>query len=91
MKDDRIYLGHIRDAIDDIEECTSVGRDVFMTDRMGQDAVIRKIEIIGEAAKQLSSDTKDRRSEIPWKPMAGMRDRLIHHYFRWMRAGVASG
>ena len=87
MKDDRVYLSHIQDAINDIEEYASVGRDVFMIDRMRQDAVIRKIEIIGEAAKQLSFVTKERRPEIPWKQIAGMRDRLTHHYFgvisRW--------
>ena len=49
MKDERVYLGHIRDAIKDIEEYTSVGRDPFMAERMRQDAVIRKLEIIGEA------------------------------------------
>ena len=51
MKDDRVYLGHIRDAIHDIEEYTAGGRDAFMSDRMRQDAVIRKLEIIGEAVK----------------------------------------
>jgi uncharacterized protein with HEPN domain len=81
VKDDRVYLDHIRDAISDIQEYASVGRDIFMTDRMRQDAVIRKIEIIGEAVKQLSSVTKDGRPEIPWKQIAGMRDRLTHHYF----------
>jgi uncharacterized protein with HEPN domain len=81
VKDDRVYLGHILEAINDVGEYAAVGRDVFMTDRMRQDAVIRKIEIIGEAAKQLSSATKDRRPEIPWKQITGMRDRLTHHYF----------
>ncbi len=81
MKDERVYLGHIRDAINDIEEYTSVSRDAFMAERMRQDAVIRKLEIIGEAVKQLSNSTKERRPEIPWKLIAGMRDRLTHDYF----------
>ena len=81
MKDERVYLGHIRDAINDIEAYTSVGRDAFMTERMRQDAVIRRLEIIGEAVKQLSDTTKERRPEIPWKQIAGMRDRLTHDYF----------
>ena len=51
MKDERVYLGHIRDAINDIEQYTSAGRDAFMAERMRQDAVIRKLEIIGEAVK----------------------------------------
>ncbi|HEY5618022.1 MAG TPA: hypothetical protein VIK60_08755 [Vicinamibacterales bacterium] len=45
MKDDRVYLGHIRDAIQDILQYTAVGRDAFMTDRMQQDAVARTLEI----------------------------------------------
>jgi uncharacterized protein with HEPN domain len=81
VKDERVYLGHIRDAIDDIEQYTSVGRDAFMAEPMRQDAVIRTLEIIGEAVKQLSDATKDRRAEIPWKQIAGMRDRLTHDYF----------
>ena len=52
-----------------------------MSERMRQDAVIRKLEIIGEAVKQLSEETQQRRPEIPWKQIAGMRDRLTHAYF----------
>ena len=81
MKDERAYLGHIRYAINDIEEYAWMGRDTFMAERMRQDAVIRKLEIIDEAVKQLSDATKGRRSEIPWKQIAGMRDRLTHDYF----------
>ena len=81
MKDDAIYLGHIQDAIGDIFSYTAAGRDEFMGDRMRQDAVIRKMEIIGEAVKRLSDSTKQRRAEIPWRQIAGMRDRLTHGYF----------
>ena len=48
---------------------------------MRQDAIIRKLEIIGEAVKQLTEETRARRSEIPWKQISGMRDRLTHAYF----------
>lgn len=81
MKDDRVYLGHIREAIQDIQQYAAVGRDGFMADRMRQDAVIRKLEIIGEAAKHLSGRTKELRPAIPWRRIAGMRDRLTHDYF----------
>ena len=81
MKDERVYLGHIRDAITDIEEYAAAGRDAFMAERMRQDAVIRKLEIIGEAVKRLADNAKERRPEIPWKQIAGMRDRLTHDYF----------
>lgn len=58
-----------------------MGRDAFVAERIRQDAVIRKLEIIGEAVKQLSDATKNRRPEIPWKQIAGMRDRLTRDYF----------
>jgi uncharacterized protein with HEPN domain len=80
VKDDRVYLGHIRDAIGDIENYTAGGRDAFMRERMQQDAVIRKFEIIGEAVKHLSEETTKRCPDIPWKRIAGMRDRLTHDY-----------
>jgi uncharacterized protein with HEPN domain len=81
VKDQRIYLGHIRDAIRDIQAYTSLGHDTFLAERMRQDAVIRKLEIIGEAVKNLTESTRQRRAEIPWKQIAGMRDRLTHGYF----------
>ena len=81
MKDDRVYLGHIRDAIQDIEQYAAIGHDLFLADRMRQDAVIRKLEIIGEAVKNLSAQIRQERPEIPWKRIAGMRDRLTHGYF----------
>ena len=52
-----------------------------MAERMRQDAIIRKLEIIGEAVKQLSEEPRLRRPEIPWKQIAGMRDHLTHAYF----------
>jgi uncharacterized protein with HEPN domain len=81
VKDDRIYLRHILEAIHDIQQYASVGRDGFMADTMRQDALIRKLEVIGEAVKNLSDATKERQPEIPWRRIAGMRDRLTHDYF----------
>ncbi len=81
MKDDRVYLEHVRDAIERIERYTADGREQFDADTMVQDAVIRNLEIIGEAVKQVSQDTRDLQPHIPWKQIAGMRDVLIHHYF----------
>ncbi|MDP1571027.1 MAG: DUF86 domain-containing protein [Vicinamibacterales bacterium] len=81
MKDERLYLGHIQEAIADIRIYAAVGEPVFLGDRMRQDAIIRKLEVIGEAVKQLSEPTRRRHPEIPWRQIAGMRDHLSHAYF----------
>jgi uncharacterized protein with HEPN domain len=81
MKDDRIYLFHIRDAIQHALNYTEAGRDSFFADRKTQDAVVRNLEIIGEATKHLSQQFKDAHPDISWKPIAGMRDKLTHDYF----------
>jgi uncharacterized protein with HEPN domain len=81
MKDDRIYLLHIRDAIRQIVEYTAIQKEAFCADRKTQDAVVRNLEIIGEATKRLSQPLKAAHPDIAWKPIAGMRDKLIHDYF----------
>ncbi|MEE9295487.1 MAG: DUF86 domain-containing protein [Phycisphaerae bacterium] len=81
MKDDRVYLLHIRDCLGRICGYTAEGRAAFFADTRTQDAVIRNFEVIGEAVKNLSQDYKDTHPAVPWKRIAGMRDLLIHHYF----------
>lgn len=81
-KDDRLFLLHIADAINQIFEYTAdFDRTAFMGNRLVQDAVIRQFEVIGEATKNISSDLRERNPEIPWKDLARFRDKLIHHYF----------
>ena len=80
MKDDRFYLRHILESVEKIESYTAAGRDSFMKTAIVQDAVIRNLEIIGEAAKQLSEGFKKRNADIPWRNVSGLRDILIHHY-----------
>jgi uncharacterized protein with HEPN domain len=58
VKDDRVYLQHIRDAIDDITTYTSAGRDAFFADRMQQDATLRKLEVIGQVRELSKSHRK---------------------------------
>ena len=81
MKDDEIYLLHIQDAVHRILSYTTEGEHAFMSDSKTQDAVIRNIEIIGEATKKLSDEFKNKHVDVPWKQMAGIRNILIHHYF----------
>ncbi len=78
---DRLYLRHVLDAIGAIESFTVEGQSGFMSDRKTQSAVVRQLEIIGEAVKQLSSSLTGSEPTVPWRQIAGTRDRLIHAYF----------
>jgi len=81
MKTDAIYLHHILDAIAQIEVYTEgVDEATFFQERMRQDAVIRQLEIIGEASRQLSEAFRNQHAEIPWRPIIGMRHRIAHDY-----------
>jgi len=81
-RDVRVYVEDILESITRIEEYTT-GHDEprFMADAQVQDAVLRRLEIIGEAVKNIPQSLRDRHSQIPWKTIAGLRDVLIHHYF----------
>ena len=80
MNRDRLRLLHIRDAIARIRSYVN-REDDFRREPVVQDAVIRNLEVIGEAVKALSDDLKSSRGEVQWRQIGGMRDRLIHHYF----------
>ncbi|PIS28338.1 hypothetical protein COT42_08400 [Candidatus Saganbacteria bacterium CG08_land_8_20_14_0_20_45_16] len=81
-RDNLVYLKHILDAINKAEEYIGqMNEDKFSQESLVQDGVIRQIEIIGEATKNLSEDFRNKHKQIPWKDIAGMRDKLIHGYF----------
>ena len=81
MKDDKIYIEHILQSIDRIEAYLS-GKDhqSFSDNFKTQDAVVRQLEIIGEATKRISKKLQNLNPQVPWSDMAGMRDILIHDY-----------
>lgn len=79
---DRLFLQHILAAVADIQDFAADGQATFLTDRKTQSAVIRQIEIIGEAVKNLSPELIDRAPGVPWRLIAGARDRLVHAYFK---------
>lgn len=80
MKDERVYLLHAIEAIDAILSYTADGSEAFFSDGKTQDAVIRNIEIIGQAVKGISDETRALEPAVPWWQIAGMRDKLIHEY-----------
>jgi uncharacterized protein with HEPN domain len=81
VKNDGPYLHHVLDALAQLETYAREGRARFLADRMLQEAVIRNFEVLGEAVKNLSAQTKASHPEVPWKSVAGLRDKLIHEYF----------
>jgi uncharacterized protein with HEPN domain len=80
VKSDAVYLRHILDASDKVAAYVRVGHDDFIAQSHWQDAVIRQLEIVGEATKHLTTDLRARHPEIPWRRIAGLRDVLIHDY-----------
>ncbi len=82
MKKDKAYLQDMLDAIHDIRVfMKSVGEKEFFKNKEKQYAVIRGLEILGEASKNISKELKEKYPDIPWRDIAGMRDKLIHMYF----------
>lgn len=81
MKDDRLYLSHIVEAIDRILDYASTGEANFREDLKTQDAIIRNLQVVGEAVKNVSTETRVTHPEVPWRDIAGMRDRVVHDYF----------
>jgi uncharacterized protein with HEPN domain len=80
MKDEKSYLLHVLERIARIRDFTTGGYVVFEEDLLIQDAVLRNLEVIGEAIKQISPELRAQHPQIPWRRITGMRDVLIHDY-----------
>lgn len=80
-RDPDVLLEDIRSSIDKIERYTAgLSEASFLADEKTMDAVVRNLEIIGEAAKQLPAEFKTRSPAIPWSQIAGLRNRIVHDY-----------
>lgn len=81
----RIFLDYLQDMLNSIQEIESFinGRsyEEFNENKMLKNAVVRSLEVLGEASKNIPEEVKMKHSEIPWKRISGMRDKLIHNYF----------
>lgn len=81
-RDYRDYIGDILASIEETDEFTQgMSFETFAQDRKTINAVVRSLEVLGEAAKRIPEDLRARAPGVPWKQMAGMRDKLIHEYF----------
>jgi uncharacterized protein with HEPN domain len=77
-----LLLNDMLDAIDRVEQYTQgMSFDAFSNDQKSIDAVVRNLEIIGEAANRLPDDFKERHSSVEWYKVVGLRNRIIHEYF----------
>ena len=81
MKGDRAYLLHMRDACDRVLEYAGRGEALFLAESLVQDAILRNLQVIGEAARRVSEATRAVTPRIPWRAMTGMQNRLVHDYF----------
>jgi uncharacterized protein with HEPN domain len=82
MRDPLLLIRHILDSILRIEQYTlSITQEEFLGNFLIQDAVIRNLEIIGEASRSVPAEIKDVTSDIPWRKISGMRNKLVHEYF----------
>lgn len=80
MSDNRLYLEHILERIDLIDEFIHGDQSIFLESKMAQEAVLRCLEIIGEAARNLSDDLRARYTDVPWRQIMATRNILIHDY-----------
>ncbi|HLF92686.1 MAG TPA: HepT-like ribonuclease domain-containing protein [Planctomycetota bacterium] len=75
---DPLHLTHILQAGEAILEYTTSGHDEFTGSRMVRDAVVRNLEVIGEAAKRISAGLRDQNPQVPWRKITGLRDIVVH-------------
>ena len=80
MKDDKVYLIHIRECIERIESYTEGGAEVFFSDTKTQDAVLRNLHTLSESTQRLSQPLKTSHPEVDWRGISGFRNVLVHDY-----------
>jgi len=82
MRDDRERLLDIREAIENVQKYAVRGKDAFSEDELIQTWILHHIQILGEAAARISDEFQEKHPEIPWFKIVGMRNILVHGYFK---------
>jgi len=82
MRDDRERLLDIREAIENIQKYADHGKDAFNEDELIQTWTLHHIQILGEAAARISDEFQEQHPDIPWFKIVGMRNILVHDYFK---------
>jgi len=80
VKDDRLYLIHIKESIEWIDEFTIGGKAEFLDDRKTQDAVLRNLQTLAESTQHISIELKDKYPQVDWKTIAAFRNVVVHDY-----------
>ena len=81
-RDPQLFIDDVKESIKNIEDFTKgLNKEKFSKDKLRQSAVIRQLEIVGEAVKNIPSNIKEKNSKIPWKDIASFRDVISHAYF----------
>ena len=81
-KNPKFFLTHILESINEIENyLRGFSKEKFLKDSKTQNAVVRNLEIVGEATRNLPAEFKRKYPDIPWRKISGTRDKLIHQYF----------
>lgn len=80
MKDDRLYLIHIKECVESIQVYTAEGRGAFFADAKTQDAVLRRLQTLGESTRRLSDGLKNKHPGVDWRGIAAFRNVVVHDY-----------
>jgi uncharacterized protein with HEPN domain len=80
VSDDRLYLIHIKESIDRIQQYVEAGREAFVTSTLIQDEVLRNFQTIGQSAGRISDELRQRHSDVDWREIIGFRNVLAYDY-----------
>ncbi|MFH1358511.1 MAG: DUF86 domain-containing protein [archaeon] len=81
-KEDIVFINHVLDSINAIVDYSkNMDKEDLVLNRMKQSAIVREIEIIGEASKNISNSVRKKYFSVPWRDIIGTRDKIIHKYF----------